>query len=269
MLRVGKNLNRIEYVFENTKTRTEPAESGRGTRMTDYADTQVAPEQDDHGVPTAGAQELTIPKWRFDEINAQLRSAREEAQIKDQLLKQVSAANQPQQQQQGPSLSADELGIDQHTFQAASKIAGAIAQQAINKEATQLKGYIAQMANDLEESKFLQRNPGKDQYLAKVKEYRARHYQMTGGYIDMDSAYKIIRHDELEKQALRQLQTQQGTPAHTQVQTQEAQTTYPNPAMTRTVYAPQGVPGARGFSEMSVEEMEARLEEQFRGGNAV
>lgn len=232
------------------------------------ADTQgITENQDPNGVPAAGAQELSIPKWRFDEVNARLRAREEEISIKDSLLKQAVAQQQQQAQPQQPQgFSPEELGIDHQTFLAAQKIAGAIVDQRVGQEAGKLKGMIAQMANDLEEAKFLQRFPGKDAYLQKIREHRARHYQMTGGYIDLESAYKIVRFEETERQGARapQAQAPQAQPQAPAYQQPEAG--YPNPAMTRT--APAGaVAPAKSYDEMSVEELEARLDEGFRSGH--
>jgi len=230
------------------------------------ADTQSGTETDQAGDPAAGTQEpqLSIPKWRFDEVSSKLRAKEEELQAKNQLLEQVSA--QRQQQAPGSEQELEDLGLEPATLQAVMKAA----QRALAPETMKLKQHMAGMKNGMEEMQFLL-NHGKDKssYLPKINEYRMNHYRRTGGYVDMDSAYKIVRFDELESRGNRQQPNAQQS-QNTQTPTQaERESNFPNAEATRST--PAGGAGMRSktFTEMTPEEQEAVLDERIGQGHSV
>lgn len=228
--------------------------------MNDQADTQV---ETPNGTPTAGGQELTIPKWRLDEVSAQLRAAREELEIKNRLINEVS-------QRQQPHAAADEItpeqtGLDPMVHEAALRIARTIAKNETESLKKEFRSMVGALGNDVEATKFLMKH-GNDKatYVEKIREFQKRHVATTGGYIDMESAFKMIRYDEMISRGSAPRVEQ---PAATPVQHMEP--AYPNPALTRVQPASSGVAGAKTFAELSEDEMEARLNEALSAGEAI
>ena len=149
--------------------------------------------------PAAGAGgEPHVPKHRLDEVLERTRRLEEDLRLKDQLLERLSAAQQNPRSAEARTLTHEDLGIDEQTFKAAEMIAD-------SKLATVEKKYqgaIAQLANTVEETRFLQAH-GKEaaKYLDKIKHQRVNHYRATGMAMDMDTAFKLIRYDELSARA--------------------------------------------------------------------
>ena len=82
--------------------------------------------------PAAGADELSIPKHRFDEVNNELKRAREEMAMKDRLYmdeRQRALAQQARPQQ--PEITPEETGLDPAVHQAVGKMATKIAERMI------------------------------------------------------------------------------------------------------------------------------------------
>lgn len=218
------------------------------------------------GQATAAGQEPFIPKHRFDELNARLKEVEQREKLKDQLymeqLQQQRQAQRPQEQEL--ELRPEDTGLDPQTHQAALKIAKAISTQEVQKFRKEAQGYIGQLANELEVNKFLvQYGPEKGKYIDQIRDQQQKHRQMTGSYMDVETAYKLVRFDEMEARSRR---GDQGAQAPTEPAAQPQAPTppsYPNPAATRAP-APAPVGGTdKSFSELSFEEQEARLEAAF------
>ncbi len=231
------------------------------------ADMQASEGQ---GVPPAGPQEqpqIQVPKYRLDEVSAQLRAAREEMALKDQLLQNLSNARQGQGQAsdaESDEQDAQELGLDPQAYKAIKKLANKVADKKLQAQGQQFKAQVAHMSNSLEETQFLL-NQGKDmsKYLGKIREMRGLHYQRTGGYLDMDMAFKMLRYDEMMSRQGQQVQVTQGQPPAAQANQAAPAYGYPNPEHTRA-QAPATPPASKSFSEMSIEEQEAALDEEAR-----
>lgn len=220
-------------------------------------------EADNTGNPGAGtapAQETQVPKWRLDEVLARLRSREEELDIKNQLLHQAA----PRTQQQAPGMTAEELGLEQHTFQAVQKVAQHLVSNQLNQVGAKVQGQLASVANQLEETQFLL-NHGKDKqgYLDKIKSERQRHFQTTGTYISVENAYKLVMFDELTRQT-----ASRGTPAQqAPAQAAAPMSGAPDANQTRQGSTGAGPTASKSFSEMTLEEREAYLDAQLGGGS--
>lgn len=243
----------------------------------------TAPSSGAEGLPPAGGQELSIPKHRFDEVNNELKRFREEQTIKDQLYLQerqrLMQSLQPQPAQ-APEITAEETGLDPQLHAAVLKAARAISGREIAQAKSQIAQQFGILANRTEKAEFLaSHGADKAKYYQEIQRRQQQHYQETGGYMPSDLVYKLIRADELEARFARE-QGQppaQGSPQAPAFQPQApAQPAYqgvPNAAATRQMPT-SGSPGnqaaaPQSFSAGSLEEMEARLEEQFRAGNTL
>lgn len=228
------------------------------------------------GTPSAGGQEHFIPKHRFDEITARLREKEEEVRIKDDLIRQVAGRQQPRAPEE-PVINADELGIDPQVAQAAAKIAKQLVSHELAKATQQVNGLIGQMGQELDQTKFLlKQGKEKESYLPQIEEYRQRQFRMTGQWMDAETAYKLIRFDEIERAAARRpaqdpapsAPAPAASPAAAPTQPQAAAPAGPSAAATRVNSGPAAPGGsAKRFEELTLEEQEARLEEAFREGN--
>lgn len=218
------------------------------------------------GTDPASAQNASIPKYRFDEVSAQLRAAREQAEIQQQLLNNLTR-NQPPQE-----IKLEELGIEpQH-----AKAVEMIVQHRLKQAETQIQGAFANMNNQLDETRFLL-NQGKDKtkFIPQVREQQKKHYQMTGGFQSMEDAYKLIRHDEMEAEIARlqarnqAVQTAQTTGAQTQTQVMDSGQVggVPDAAQTRQTTVTTGS-AKKTIAEMTLEEAEAYLD-QIGGGQTI
>lgn len=225
--------------------------------MTDQADTQASVDQTEQGGPAAGTQELHIPKHRFDEVAARLRAKEQEIQMKDQLLSQLSQRLQPQAPQpQGPT--PEELGLDPATFQAVQRIAGGTVQQMASK----YDNVIANLQGKIEAQQFLlEHGQDKKSYFDRIVAEQRRHAQLTGTYLPIEVAYKMLRADEYDRMdRTRAPARQAGQPPAEQ--TGGDQGSYPSAQATR-VAAPPAVTAAGTAKVETIEEMEARLEREF------
>lgn len=216
------------------------------------------------GAGPAPTQETQVPKWRLDEVLARLRAREEELEIKNQLLHQAAPRTQ---QQQAPGMTAEELGLEPQTFQAVQKVAQHLVSNQLGQAGAKIQGQLASVANQLEETQFLL-NHGKDKqgYLDKIKAERQRHFQMTGTYISVENAYKLVMFDELTRQT-----ASRGNPAPTQ-QAQAPVAQAPAAGAPDTNQTRQGSAGTapttgKSFSEMTLEEREAYLDAQLGGGS--
>lgn len=233
--------------------------------MTDVADTST-------GQPSAGGQELQIPKHRFDEVAARLRQAEEALQMKDRLYTETI---QSLRQQQAPmqveeEMTSEESGLDPSTHQAALKIAKKIAKREVESVAQQVRGYIGHLANDVEAAKFLAKHGAdKEEHLERIRDYQRKQQADTGTYMPMETAYKLVMYDEMQAKGSTRRRTDSGQPV-AQAPSDETPMNVPNSAATRVQHGQGAAPSAgKSFSELSAEEMEARLEEEFKAGQSV
>lgn len=201
--------------------------------------------------PAGGEQaEQSIPKYRYDEVAARLRDAEDKLRQKDDQLDYARRAAMPQQQIQDDNSELEALGFDQNHTKAVSKLI----QREAQKLAQPLRAAVAHLAGSVEEQQFLiQHGKDKSSYLPKIKAMK-QEYAMRGMPLDSDMAYKYIRYDEMEAAAARK-------PAPRQQEANiEREASAPPPA---TKVA------AKHFNEMSIEEKEAQLEEQFRANGPI
>lgn len=182
--------------------------------------------------------------------------------MKDRLYMEQMQLMRAQARPQEPefTLTPEETGLDPQTHNAILKAAEKITTHRLQKERQQFNGLIGQMANELEMTKFVaEYGVEKKKYLPLIKEYQQRHAQATGGgFMDAETAYKLVRFDEMDAKATREravAPTAEATSAPS----------VPSAAGTRTQSTPQSGT-AKGFHELSLEEQEARLEEQFGTG---
>lgn len=212
--------------------------------------------------PSAGG-EPQVPKHRFDEINSKVRALQEELRIKNELLNQSQQNRIPQVQagDEGLGITAEELGMDETAFKAFTRLAEKVADKKVAREAGQYKRHLAGLANDSEEMKFLiKHGKDKDSYLEKVREYKHRHFQMTGSYMDTETAYKLIRFDEMESGRGRQ-SAQVPDTSHSAPAASGSHTPSTPPATTT---------GAKkAFHELTIEEQEALLDDGLRSGGPI
>lgn len=204
--------------------------------------------------PQAAGGELQIPKHRLDEALEQVRRLREQSEIQQNLLNQVAQARQQVVQPEDRDPTSEELGIDPSILDAVTKIQN----RREKKLVAQFGQHMAGVENKLDQANFLL-NHGKDKasYLEKIQQYRLKHWNTTGTPMDMDTAYKLIRFDEIE--------SGRGAPA-TKTTTQETptqQTVSAPPAAATRVETPVANGGSTTGRE-SFEELEARLDQQVR-----
>lgn len=199
-----------------------------------------------------------------------MRAKDEEIAIKNQLLEQLG---QRQPKQEDSDLNPEELGIDPQTFQAVMKVAQKTVQKTVEPEARKLKSQLAFALNKTEAMEFLL-NHGKDKapYIAKIKAKQNEHFRATGGYLDMDSAFKMIRYDELMAQPSR---GQSRNPNPQQPQPHAAHEADDDsgvpPADATRLQGGAAGPGkqSKAFNELSVDEQEAMLDERLKSGFAI
>lgn len=215
--------------------------------------------------------EPMIPKHRLDELSARIKRQNEEIAMKDELIQNYSSQNKPKEP--SDELNAEDLGIDQDTFNAARQIAS----HEIAKVEVKNRQNLGHLANSLEKTQFLMKHgKGAELYVSRVDEFRKRHHQLTGTFLDMETAYKTVKYDEMMAKQTR------ATPAPTPT-TQVAATTpapvvedqvdnppasHPGAAGTNisTPGAPIVVPTDKTLAEMTVDEMEARFEKEDYAG---
>lgn len=230
--------------------------------------------------PAPGAEPL-IPKHRLDEVAAELRRVREEMAMKDNLYLQdrqrTIQAAQPRQTE--AELTPEDTGLDPQTHQAVVKTARVLAGRMIQQERVNFEQQIGILANRTEKAELLATHGAdKAKLIPEIQKRQQQHYQATGSFLPAEVALKLIQADEYESRikalearlAGAPSQPAQAPQVQTQPQTYSATFSAPSAAGTRTIPGGGGAIGtpgaAKSFSELSWEEMEARLEEQFKAG---
>lgn len=224
---------------------------------------------------SAAGDELSVPKYRLDEVTARLRQKEEEMAMKDRLYLEdrdrFSRATQPQQVE--TEITPEETGLDPQTHQAVLKAAKAIAGRMIQGQNQQIGQQIGILANRTERAELVA-SRGKEALTKapEIERMQKEHYQRTGGFLPMDTAFDIIesKSEKGKLQALsaeiEKLKAQLAGKTVEETETPQA-TGVPNATATRQI--PGGGPapaGKKSFAESSLEEMEAALETQFRSG---
>lgn len=233
----------------------------------------------------AARDELLIPKHRYDEIAAELRRAREEIGMKDQLYMQERQQQLARSQPQQPEITPEETGLDPQLHSAVVKAAKRIAEVTIAKERQVVEGYVGQLHQKAERAELLAtKGADKVKYLPEIQRRQMEHNRSTGGFLPAEIALTLIQADEKDER-IRQLEARLagGQAAIDPAPAQPAQAAPPAPASSVSVPsaagtrhmptggapAPAAANLASGFAGLSVEEMEARLDERFRGGESL
>ena len=222
------------------------------------------------GTPAPAAGELSIPKHRFDEVAAELRRLREEVAMKDQL---YMAERTRQVQPVEPDINPEEYGLDPQVGKAVMKLAERIASKQIGQASKVYEQQIGILANRTEKAELLASKGGEAaKKYPDIQRKQQEHYQRTGTFLPAEIAYDLIRSDELENK-VRTLEARlAGQPVATpNVESPTETPSAPRAAGTRAAggSAPVVTAPKKNFSEMSVEEMEAHLEGQFKAGTVL
>lgn len=193
----------------------------------------VEAETPEGSAGTAPAQEHTIPKHRFDEQSARLKEAEENNRVmREMLASQKPNPAVPEKKE----LKAEDFGVDEETFEAARAIADATLKEQIGSLKKTVEGHLVNQQNQIETLKFVQLHGQKayENYGKKIQEHQTRVVQSSGSYMDMDTAYKLVRYDEhmatLEKTANKELADGAGQTTETQAAQTTATETQPPPA---------------------------------------
>lgn len=230
--------------------------------------------------PAPGA-ELSIPKHRYDEVAAELRRVREAEAMKDRLYMEERNRWLAQQQQTQPQIpdSPDEYGLDPQTFNGVKKLAAKMAEGIISQQKQVFEQQIGILANRTEKAEFLaMKGSDKAKYMPRIQEEQQKHYQATGTYMSAEIAFELIRAKENEAR-IAQLEARLAGQAPATTPEQQPQVLPPQqgshggvPSAAGTRQLPSGgapqaqSPSGTEFGNLSLEEMEARLEQEFRGG---
>lgn len=242
------------------------------------SDADTPPEQSGAPAPAAGA-ELSIPKYRLDEVSNELRRVREELAMKDRLYleERQRALQQQQTQNRAPELTPEETGLDPQTHQAVSKMVSVLADRKIAQERALFEQQIGMLASRTEKAELLaSKGADKGKYLPEIQSRQQEHYRATGTFLPAEIALELIQAKEKDDrikilEAKLAGQTAQAqAPSAAQVTPPAQSGGVPNAAMTRQIPGGGAASPAPSQSQKSLEdqvlEMEARLQEQFGNG---
>lgn len=226
--------------------------------------------------PTAGAEELSIPKHRFDEVNNELRRLREEVGMKDRLYMEDRQRAAQQQRPQQPESTPEESGLDPAVHNAVLKMATKIADSRIAREREQFSQQIGFIANKLEKTELIAaKGADKAKYLVEIESMQQDQLRRTGAYLPAEIALEMIQSREKD-QRIRALEAQLAggiPPAQNPPPPSPAppQGGVPSAAGTRQIPggAPVVSPAGATFGQLTLEEMEARLDAGFKSGSAL
>lgn len=229
--------------------------------------------------PSAGEQDLQIPKHRFDEVMAELRRTREELTVKDQLYtSERQRALAKDQQPQGPKIaSAEDLGLDPATYKAVAQLSQQIAGAMVAQKETQMNAQFGTLFERTEQAQLVATHgPEATKHLADVKRRQEDHFRATGGFLPAETALQLIKSDakdsEITKLRAQIAAAQGGTVAAPAAPVQQPTRGLPNSAATQALPGGGGgaaAGGAKTFGQGSIEEMEAALEAQFGQGSVL
>lgn len=246
------------------------------------------PTQGPPGTPASAAgDELSIPKHRFDEVNNRLRQLEDDQRIKDRLYLEREQQWRTAQRQPTADITPEESGLDPQVHQAAVKIAAKIAERIVEEKTQVFQQQIGILAGRTEKAELLAgKGADKAKYLPEIQTRQREHYNATGSFLPAEIALEMIMSKEKDER-IRRLEAQiaGGQPAATGTQAPAASA---STAPATTGAATGGVPSAAGtrqmpgggnagggpapsasFSNLSIAEMEARLQAQFEEGTTL
>ena len=156
-----------------------------------------------------------------------------------------------------------------------------VADRRIAKERQVFEAQLGQLANRAEKAELLATHGAdKAKYIPAIEQRQRQHWQQTGTYMPAATALDLIRSGEKDQRIAEleaKLAAGNGGQAAPQVQETAPAATHasggPQAAGTRErpgASAPRAPsPANANFSDLSVEEMEARLETQFKSGTTL
>jgi hypothetical protein len=250
--------------------------------MSDVADTNEVEtlEETQTAVPAAGNDGgPSIPKWRFDEVNNAHKETKQELQALRDLVNQRLAPQQ-QQRPQEPEVDFAQYGMDQDQGKAFMMLAKQAAKAEIAPELIKLRHQVAFQQTKLEEGEFLNTyGLDKASMLPAIREIRKQHAAQYGSFLPVETAFVLVQEQMRSRRAPAaqkgnaQAQAQMPTPTAHQPGVSDVanEGDYPGVNLTRNQVRPSaGGPApaqarvAKSFAEMSIEEMEARLDDDLR-----
>lgn len=180
--------------------------------------------------------EPMVPKFRLDEQAQQIRFLQEQVRLQQEALGQV---NRQVTQPQDPYAEIEELkDLDPALLRGLAKLM----EKKVKEQAQPFRAAIGSLAERQEEQSFVAEF-GKEakKYIPQIRDKR-KDYAQRGIPLDFETAYKMIRFDEMES-------------APKRTQKQEA-------VVEEKVVAPpvQQKTAAKHFNELSIEDMESQLE---------
>lgn len=231
--------------------------------------TEPAENPTTEGTPAPAAGELMIPKYRLDEAAAEIRRLRESEQLKDRLYaedrQRMSAQAQPQAL---PDLTPEETGLDPQLHQAVVKTAKVIADRVIAKERAMFNQQLGYVATRAEKAELLaSKGSDKAKYFPDIQKKQMEHMNLTGSYMPAETALELLLSNEKDEK-IRQLEAKLAGKTADPVSPPDPARSAPSAAGTRQLPTggSTGSPAKKTFSELTVEEMEAQIEERARAG---
>lgn len=254
------------------------------------ADTQDPDQNGGVGASAAGAQEqeISIPKWRLDQLAKENREIKEQLRMTNQIL---AAQAQARQQPQNPEPNLDQLGLDPQVAQAVDALVQHRVKALVEPQARKFQSQAAAAFGKAEEAEFLMTHAKGDpkrmswlkSQMPRIKAYQQEAHQQ-GVPLSLDFAWRFIQVQDQENRPAQprgQSPAQAQQPGVQQPATRVAQPAAPAPAQTfdagadddgfpspdgtRINPAPSGQTGtgaSKAFDDLSFEEMEAQLKEQ-------
>lgn len=164
------------------------------------ADTQVEETEESSTAEEQPEQELSVPKHRLDEVSEQNRRLKEELEMNKRAISEILSTRQPAQQpvrEEDDELDFEQLGLTKEVARKVKSMQG----KELAKAKKEFGGIIGQMANNLEETNFLMEyGKEKKDYIPRIRELRKAH-AARNSFLDVETAYKLIRVEELDKPA--------------------------------------------------------------------
>lgn len=195
--------------------------------------------------PSAGEEPL-VPKYRLDQLAAEIRNLRETVQIKDQAIEQFRQQYTPQGR---PDPEEEELlsTLEPTQIKALNKLID----KKLDAGRSEVRSAFGALGNRVDEQDFLLKH-GKDKskYLPRIREMR-REYAMRQIPLDSEAAYNFIRVEEMDNKASGEPAKAPEQPATKAVKKEET----PPPAQATH---------AKPTESKSLEELEADLDEQIK-----
>lgn len=198
-------------------------------------------------------QELTVPKHRLDAVIAERNRLKEEAEMKERALQMLMQQRNPQQppQEEDVESELEQLGLSK---EATRKIKGMF-QKELQKAGQFFGQHLGTLSMGIDETRFLQKNGAdKEVYLEKIQNLRRAH-AARGSQITIEDAYRLIRFEELESKAQKELGGKSKTPKTETKMVPEAKVT------------PKVEPKISVGAGKSIADLESELDEQIKAGS--